>query len=80
MEAAAASARALRIRGVTPGWAFAALSFLAVAFAVGVVAGPVDIGVGDVLRSLGEKLGIPGVTSPLDPTQESILWLSLIHI
>ena len=48
--------------------------FLAVAFAVGVVAGPVDIGVGDVLRSLGEKLGIPGVTSPLDPTQESILW------
>ena len=74
MEAAAASARALRIRGVTPGWAFAALSFLAVAFAVGVVAGPVDIGVGDVLRSLGEKLGIPGVTSPLDPTQESILW------
>ena len=74
MEAAAASARALRIRGVTPGWAFAALSFLAVAFAVGVVAGPVDIGVGDVLWSLGEKLGIPGVTSPLDPTQESILW------
>jgi len=74
MEAAAASVRALRIRGVTPGWAFAALSFLAVAFAVGVVAGPVDIGVGDVLRSLGEKLGIPGVTSPLDPTQESILW------
>ena len=49
-------------------------TFLAVAFAIGVVAGPVDIGVGDVLRSLGEKLGIPGVTSPLDPTQESILW------
>src|SRR4029079_8783547 len=32
------------------------------------------IGVGDVLRSLGEKLGIPGVTSPLDATQESIVW------
>ena len=36
----------------------AALAFLAVAFAVGIVAGPVHIGVGDVLRSLGEKLGI----------------------
>ncbi|HEY7345567.1 MAG TPA: iron ABC transporter permease [Gaiella sp.] len=74
MEAAAAPARAIRVRGVTPGWALGALAFLVVAFVVGIVAGPVDIGVGEVLRSLGEKLGIPGVTSPLDATQESILW------
>ena len=59
---------------MTPGWALAAIAFLVIAFAVGVVAGPVHIGVGDVLRSLGAKLGIPGVTSPLDSTQESILW------
>src|SRR4029079_7529109 len=63
-----------RTCGASPGGGCAPVSFLAVAFAVGVVAGPVDIGVGDVLRALGEKLGIPGVTPPLDPTQESILW------
>jgi iron complex transport system permease protein len=74
VEAAAATARAIRVRGVTPGWALAALAFFGIALAVGIVAGPVDIGVGDALRSLGEKLGIPGVTSPLDATQESILW------
>lgn len=59
---------------MTPGWAAAAVAFLAVAFVVGVVAGPVHIGVGDVLRSLGAKVGVPGVTSPLDATQESIVW------
>ena len=74
MEAAAAPARAIRVRGVTPGWALAAVAFLLVAIAVGIVAGPVDIGIGSVLRSLGERLGIPGVTSPLDSTQETILW------
>ena len=68
MEAAAAPARAIRVRGVTPGWALAAIAFLLIAFAVGVVAGPVHIGVGDVLRSVGAKLGIPGATSPLDGT------------
>jgi iron complex transport system permease protein len=74
VEAAAAPARAIRVRGVTPGWALAAIAFLVIAFAVGVVAGPVHIGVGDVLRSFGAKLGIPGATSPLDATQEAILW------
>src|SRR5688572_24285263 len=73
MEAAAASASAIRVRGVTLGWALAALAFLVVAFVVGVVAGPVDIGVGDMLRSLGARLGLP-VSSPLGPTEESILW------
>ena len=66
MEAAAASARTIRVRGVTPGWATAALAFLGIAFVVGIVAGPVDIGVGDMLRSLGAKLGLPGVSTPLN--------------
>ena len=74
MEAAAAHAPTVRVRGVTPGWAAGAVAFLLVAVAVGLVAGPVDIGVGDVLRSLGGKLGIPGVSTPLGPTEESILW------
>jgi iron complex transport system permease protein len=74
MEAAAASARAIRVRGVPPVWALAAVAFLLLALVVGVVAGPVDLGVGDTLRSLGAKLGVPGVDSPLSPTEESILW------
>ena len=74
MEAAAASARAIRVRGVTPGWALAAVAFLLLALVVGIVAGPVHIGVGDALRSVAARLGVPGVDSPLSPTQESILW------
>jgi cobalamin transport system permease protein len=74
MEAAAASTRAIRVRGVTPGWAIAAAAFLLVAIAIGIAAGPVDIGVGEALRSLGARLGVPGVHSPLGPTEESILW------
>ena len=74
MEAAAAPARAVRVRGVTPGWALAAVAFLILALVVGVVVGPVDLGVGDVLQSIAAKLGVPGVQTPLSPTAESILW------
>jgi iron complex transport system permease protein len=74
MEAAAASARAVRVRGVTPGWALAAVAFLLVALLVGILAGPVHLGVGDTLRSVAAKLGVPGVDSPLGQTEESILW------
>jgi iron complex transport system permease protein len=74
VEAAAAPARRIRVRGVTSGWALAALAFLVAAIAVGIVAGPVEIGLGAVLRSLGEKLGIPGLVSPLEATEETILW------
>jgi iron complex transport system permease protein len=59
---------------VTPGWALAAVAFLLVALVVGIVAGPVHIGVGDALRSVAARLGVPGVDSPLDATRESILW------
>ncbi|WP_414653059.1 FecCD family ABC transporter permease [Gaiella sp.] len=40
---------------------------------VGVLAGPLDIGVGDVVRSALARLGVVGST-PLDATEESILW------
>lgn len=73
MEAATARARAVRVRGVSPLWAAAAVVFLLVALAVGIVAGPVDIGVGDVLRSAAQRLGLP-VDSALGPAEESILW------
>ncbi|HTK24473.1 MAG TPA: iron ABC transporter permease [Gaiella sp.] len=74
MEAAAAQAPAVRVRGVTPGWALAAVAFLLLALVVGVAVGPVDLGVGDVLQSIAAKLGVPGVHSPLSPTAEAILW------
>jgi iron complex transport system permease protein len=74
MEAAAAQAPAVRVRGVTLGWALAAVAFLLLALVVGVVVGPVDLGVGDVLQSIAAKLGVPGVHSPLSPTAEAILW------
>ncbi len=74
MEAAAAPARAVRVRGLTPGWALAAVAFLFLALAVGIVAGPVHIGIGDALRAVAARLGVPGVDSPLSPTNEAILW------
>lgn len=64
----------VRARGVTPGWAGAAVCFLIVCLVLGVVAGPVDLGLGAILHSIGAKLGIPGVTSPLGEVDESILW------
>jgi iron complex transport system permease protein len=74
MEATAAPARAVRVRGVTPGWALAAVAFLLLALVVGIVAGPVHIGVGDALRTVAAKLGVPGVDSPLSATDQAILW------
>ena len=59
MEAAAAQAPAVRVRGVTPGWALAAVAFLLLALVIGVAVGPVDLGVGDVLQSIAAKLVTP---------------------
>jgi iron complex transport system permease protein len=73
MEANAASASLVRPRGVTPGWAAAAVCFLVGSLLLGIVAGPVDLGLVDILHSVGAKLGLPGVSS-LDPIEESILW------
>jgi iron complex transport system permease protein len=74
MEAAAPTTRAIRSRGVAPAWGLGAAVFLLLALAVGVVSGPVDIGVGDALQSAAARLHVPGVTSPLTPTEETILW------
>ena len=38
------------------------------------LAGPIDLGVGDVLESVAARLHLPGFTSPLSPTEEAILW------
>lgn len=73
MDAVAAPARAIRARGVPPVWAVAAAAFLLLSLVVGVVAGPVDIGAGDALRSLAHRLGLVSET-PLGTAEESILW------
>ncbi len=73
MDAVAAPVRAIRARGVTPVWAVAAAAFLLLSLVVGVVAGPVDIGAGDALRSLAHRLGLLSET-PLGTAEESILW------
>jgi cobalamin transport system permease protein len=70
----ALDARAVRARGLAPAWAFAAAAFLVIALAVGLVVGPVHIGIGDIARSLAARLHVPGVESPLSQTDEAIVW------
>ena len=72
MEAVSA-VEPVRARGVAPLWALAAGAFLLVAIVVGVLAGPLELAAGDVARSLLHRLGLAQST-PLDPTEESILW------
>jgi cobalamin transport system permease protein len=67
-------AQEVRSRGLPLVWACGAAAFLVVSVAVGIAAGPVDLGVGDVLRSIGAKLHLPGVETQLSPTEEAILW------
>ncbi len=76
MEAATAPAQApgVRVRGLSPAWAAGAVAFLLLSLAVGVLAGPVEIGTGRILQSLGARLHIPGVDTPLSAVEESILW------
>jgi cobalamin transport system permease protein len=71
---AAAQARQVRARGLAPVWACAAVGFLLVSLAVGVLVGPVDVGLGGILRSIGAGLHLPGVDSSLSPTEETIVW------
>lgn len=73
MNVVAASARAVRARGVSPVWAVAATAFLLVSLVVGVLTGPVDIAAGDAFRSLAHQLGL-ATDAPLASTEESILW------
>jgi len=74
MTVAAERAADVRARGLTPIWACSAVGFLLVSLAVGVLAGPVDLGVGGVLESAAARLHVPGASTPLSPTEEAILW------
>jgi iron complex transport system permease protein len=50
------------------------VAFLLVSLAIGVLAGPIDLGVRDVLESAAARLHLPGASTPLTPTEEAILW------
>jgi len=68
MEAAAtqatpARAELVRARGLTPLWVCVAVAFLLCSLVIGVIAGPVDIGVGGIVSTLAVHLHIPGATS-----------------
>jgi iron complex transport system permease protein len=71
---AAPHAQQVRSRGLPVVWSCAAVAFLVASLAIGIAAGPVDLGLGDVLRSIGARLHLPGVESQLSPTEETILW------
>src|SRR5919108_2403217 len=68
------AAVAVRPRGLGPLWVAVALVLLAAAIVIGVLVGPIDLGVRRVLGSIGARLHVPGVSSSLTPTEESILW------
>jgi iron complex transport system permease protein len=69
-----AHARTLRAPGLGPLWTCAAVAFLLASALVGLLLGPVDVGVGDITRSALAHLHVPGVTSPLTPGEEAIVW------
>lgn len=74
MNVAAEQVADVRARGLTPLWACSAVAFLLFSLAVGVLAGPVDLGVGAVLESTAARLHVPWASTPLSETEEAILW------
>jgi iron complex transport system permease protein len=70
----AAAVRVGQRRRVAPLWAAGSVLFLAGALLTGVLVGPAHLSVGDVIQSIAAKAHIPGVTSPLSPVEDAILW------
>lgn len=64
----------VRARGLSPVWVCSSAAFLVGSLVVGVLAGPVELGVGAVLESVGARVGLPGFSTSLSPTEEAILW------
>jgi iron complex transport system permease protein len=55
-------------------WALVAVGALVGAVLAGVLVGPVDIGIGPITRSLLARVPFFGVASPLNTTEEAIVW------
>ena len=74
MSVAAEHVSEVRARGLSAAWTCSAVAFLLVSLAIGVLVGPVDLGVGAVLESAAARLHVPGFSTSLSPTEEAILW------
>jgi iron complex transport system permease protein len=74
MAAIAEHATDVRARGLSPLWACSAVAFLVASLIIGVLVGPVHLGVGEVMESAAARLHIPGFSSSLSATDEAILW------
>lgn len=59
---------------MTPPWALAAVAAVLGALLAGVLIGPVDIGVGAIVRSALARLPLLDVDSPLTAAEEAIIW------
>jgi iron complex transport system permease protein len=70
----AARSTEVRARGLGLLPVSAAVAFLLLAVVVGVVVGPIELGLRGVLESAAARLHVPGAVSPLTPTEEAILW------
>jgi iron complex transport system permease protein len=65
----------MNARRVSPRlWILGAVVLLAAALLTGALVGPVHIGVGGALESVGARIPFLHVSSPLSPAQEAILW------
>jgi iron complex transport system permease protein len=61
-------------RRVTLPWAAVAVLAVVAALLAGVLVGPVEIGLGSIVRSALGRLPFLDVASPLDPREEAIVW------
>jgi iron complex transport system permease protein len=60
--------------GLSLGWAVIGALVLAGALLVGFTVGPVDLGVGAIVREILSHVPFLGVKSPLDDTEQAIFW------
>ena len=61
-------------RRVTPPWAIGAFAAVVGAFVTGVLVGPVDIGIGEIVRSVVARVPLLDYDTPLSPAEDAIVW------
>jgi iron complex transport system permease protein len=62
------------VPGLTLGWAVIGALVLTGALLVGFAVGPVDLGIGAIVREILSHVPFLGVSSPLDDTEQAIFW------
>jgi iron complex transport system permease protein len=62
------------VPGLTLGWAVIGALILTGALLVGFAVGPVDLGIGAIVREILSHVPFLGVSSPLDDTEQAIFW------